>query len=220
MPVETIKAHRRRAMDGWFEKYFVGKGIDIGCGSCPVTPDCFPWDVQNGDAQSLPGVEGKSFDWVYSSHCLEHLADPSAALRRWWEVLKPGGFLIVSVPDEDLYEQGKWPSGLNNGHLTSWTIHKDQSWSPVSRNLKDEVEALPGSEIVSIKLIDTNYNYALRDYVGALLLVPKEVAVEVEKTHNLVLDSRSQFVEFQLFDQTGRHTNAEASIEAIVRKNA
>jgi len=84
----------------------VAQGIDNSCGNDPVTPDCLPGDREQGDAQELPGVAAEQFDWVYSSHCLEHLPDPWAAVGRCGEALKPGGWLLLPVPDEDLYEQG------------------------------------------------------------------------------------------------------------------
>ena len=50
----------------------------------------------------------RPFDFVFSSHCLEHMQDPvkCPSLRDWWQLVRPGGVLIVIVPDEDLYEQG------------------------------------------------------------------------------------------------------------------
>ncbi len=99
---ETSKAFARRLREGYFERVFAGAGIDIGCGDDPVTPDCLHWDREQGDAQDLPGLDAATFDWVYSSHCLEDLPNPWRALHRWWEALRPGGRLLVVVPDEDL----------------------------------------------------------------------------------------------------------------------
>ncbi len=38
-------------------------------------------------------------DVVVSSHALEHLADPVAALHRWADLVRPGGCLIIAVPN-------------------------------------------------------------------------------------------------------------------------
>ena len=48
-------------------------------------------------------------------------------------MLEPGGHLIVTVPDEDLYEQGHFPSDYNRDHKWTFTIHKPKSWSERSR---------------------------------------------------------------------------------------
>jgi SAM-dependent methyltransferase len=160
MGQETSKARPRRLQEGYFRTVFIGRGIDIGCGDDPVTSDCLHWDRQQGDAQTLPGVPGNAFDWVYSSHCLEHLPDPWRALLRWWELLRPGGQLLVVVPDEDLYEQGCWPSRFNPEHRWTFTLHKTHSWSPVSINLADLVATLPGHRVRWLRTCDYGYDYA------------------------------------------------------------
>lgn len=136
-----------------------GKGLDIGCGSTPITDDCDRWDLEQGDAQYLVGVEDGIYDWIFSSHLLEHVKDPTAAVARWWRALKPGGFLIVLMPDEDLYEQGVWPSRFNSDHKHSFTLSKWQSWCPVSVNCTDMLHALPGHKLVNLSIADTAYDY-------------------------------------------------------------
>jgi len=114
--METSKAYSRRKRDGFFD-LLRGRGIDIGCGDDPVTSDCVQWDKAQEDAQEMFGVLEESFDWVYSSHCLEHLVDVQAALRRWWTLIKPGGLLILFVPCRDLYEKKqRLPSQMNAEH--------------------------------------------------------------------------------------------------------
>ena len=41
-------------------------------------------------------------DFIFSSHCLEHLADPIAALEHWKESLRPGGVLFLYLPHPDM----------------------------------------------------------------------------------------------------------------------
>lgn len=156
---ETSKATARRRREGYYDRIFVGKGIDIGCGNDPVTPDCLHWDLAQGDAQTLPGLVGGEFDWVYSSHCLEDLIDPWRAVLRWWEILRTGGWLLIVVPDEDLYEQGQWPSRFNQGHRWTFTLHKSHSWSPRSLNLADLVVTLPGHRLWWLRTCDYGYDY-------------------------------------------------------------
>jgi SAM-dependent methyltransferase len=157
---ETSKARTRRLREGVFDRILIGRGMDIGCGDDPITPDCVRWDRDQGDAATLPGVAARSFDWVYSSHCLDDLPDPRAALRRWWEVLKPGGHLLLAVPDEDLYEQGLWPSRGNPDHRATFTIHKSRTWSPVGFNLADLLAELPNHQVLWIRTCDDGYDYS------------------------------------------------------------
>ncbi|MEP6620173.1 MAG: class I SAM-dependent methyltransferase [bacterium] len=136
-----------------------GRGLDIGCGSDPVRSDVQRFDIDDGDANKITQyvTDLESFDYVFSSHCLEHMHDASVALAEWWKLVKPGGVMMVVVPDEDLYEQGYWPSLFNSDHKVSFTLSKEQSWSPVSRNLADLVRELPSADPVSLRLQDHRY---------------------------------------------------------------
>src|SRR4051812_22293266 len=81
-----------------------GRGLDIGCGDDPVRPDVERFDIEQGDANRITSfiTDLESFDYVFSSHCLEHMHDPRSAIAGWWALVKPGGTLMVIVPDEDL----------------------------------------------------------------------------------------------------------------------
>jgi predicted SAM-dependent methyltransferase len=147
MPWEQSKAAKRRYYDGAFHhRYFVGNGIDIGgkpdplgqyVGIFPLLRSARTWDLDDGDAQLMPGISDNQFDFLHSSHCLEHMRDVPTALSHWIRIVKPGGYLIITVPDEDLYEQGFWPSRYNGDHKWTFTIYKQQSWSPKSLNVLD-----------------------------------------------------------------------------------
>lgn len=115
--METRKAHDRRVREGFYARFLSGKyGLDIGPQNDPITPGCVQWDRPN-DAHDLTRFPDRTFDWVYSSHCLEHLEKPEQALREWWRVLSAGGYLIVVVPHRDLYEKSRaMPSRWNGEH--------------------------------------------------------------------------------------------------------
>lgn len=169
---ECSKSIMRRLHEPNFtNRYFSGSGLDIGGGSDPLGlyVELFPrlkgvrvWDKDDGDAQSLEGIEEASFDFVHSSHCLEHLEIPMDGIKSWFRAVKEGGYLIVTVPDEDMYEQGHFPSTWNGDHKHTFTIFKKRSWSPKSINLLDLVDALGGSaEIVKLQKLDEGFRYTL-----------------------------------------------------------
>lgn len=131
--VETAKAYSRRLEEGYFDKYCQGSGIDIGYGGDLLRlPDHVrahvrPWDIGNGDATLMNGIPAATFDFVYSSHCLEHVYFPVTALRNWWRILKPGGFLLLNIPHRDLYEKRlRLPSAWNSDHKTFWLVSRNE----------------------------------------------------------------------------------------------
>jgi predicted SAM-dependent methyltransferase len=55
-----------------------------------------------GNANDLSRFSDDIFDVVYSSHVLEHMdyqGELQSALREWLRVLKPAGFVEISVPN-------------------------------------------------------------------------------------------------------------------------
>jgi SAM-dependent methyltransferase len=67
------------------------------------------------------------FDFVHSSHTLEHMINPEISLRNWWRVLKRGGYLILYVPHRNLYEKKTTlPSRWNTDHKHFFLLDKDE----------------------------------------------------------------------------------------------
>lgn len=172
---ELSKSIPRRLHDPDFmQRYFCGEGIDIGGAPDPLElyRELFPrmvsvrvWDLADGDAQQMAGVPDDSFDFVHSSHCLEHLHDPAEGLRNWLRILRPEGYLIVTMPDEDLYEQGVFPSEFNRDHKSTFTIHKARSWSPRSVNLLGLLAGLgPRARVERLALLTASYRFSLPRY--------------------------------------------------------
>lgn len=170
MSNETGKAVLRRIHDSRFiNKYFVGNGIDIGAGIdglgnysyfFPLMAYVKPWDVEDGDAQYMQSVRNNYYDFVHSSHCLEHMADPYIALDNWIRICKSGGYIVLLVPDEDLYEQGEWPSTFNPDHKASFTINKSKSWSPASVNVFDLLGKFDSQiKVIKVELLDETFIY-------------------------------------------------------------
>lgn len=88
-----------------------GRGLDVGSGKWPL-PGAIPIDmVHGGDAYKLPP---DVYDFIFSSHCLEHLANPVAAVEHWKTRLRPGGVLFLYLPHPDMEY---WLPQNNRKHL-------------------------------------------------------------------------------------------------------
>ncbi len=157
-------------------RYLIGDGIDIGAGPdsiaqyhefFPLMRSCRAWDMPDGDAELMETIADNVFDFVHSSHCLEHMRDVKNALANWIRILKPGGHLICIIPDEDLYEQGVFPSTFNDDHKHTFTIYKKKSWTTKSINVTELLMNLKQKiEIKKIELLDATYRYNLNNIIN------------------------------------------------------
>jgi SAM-dependent methyltransferase len=50
------------------------------------------------EATDLRDIETNAYDFLFSSHCLEHVANPIKALKEWQRIVKPDGALIIALP--------------------------------------------------------------------------------------------------------------------------
>ena len=106
------------------DEFCTGEGLDVGC---------------NREQWALPSIEGKrivysvdpvingltatTFDWypldfIFSSHCLEHLNDWVAVLDYWHKSLKRGGCVFLYLPD---HSQVYWRPHHNRKHVNVFT---------------------------------------------------------------------------------------------------
>ena len=186
---ETAKANKRRKNTWLFNKVFRGRGIDIGPGRDTLSPADFPgitemegFDKRQGDAQHITWYkQPEGYDFVYSSHCLEHLDDALAGLREWWALVRPGGYMVLAVPDEDLYEQGRFQarSRWSREHKHSFTIWKRESWCRWSINVMDMVKELPDCQVIKVELVDTDYDYSIPYGSRDQTMPGAEAAIEI-----------------------------------------
>lgn len=192
---ECSKSIQRRLCDpNFISRYFVGTGLDIGGKPDPLClyqqlfcqmSEVRTWDWEDGDAQFLETVKNGEFDFVHSSHCLEHLVDPREGLRHWLRVVRPGGYLVITVPDEDLYEQGTFPSTFNRDHKWTFTIFKARSWSERSLNVVDLVRELgDAAELVKMEQLSATYRFNLPRYDQTLTPVAEcGIELVIRKRH-------------------------------------
>ena len=106
-----------------------GKLFDFGCGGAPYKPlfttatRYVAADVTAGPNVDLllrpdggTGEPDASYDFVFSTQVLEHVADPDRYLAECWRILKPGGQILVTT--HGMFEEHGCPSDFYR-----WTAH-------------------------------------------------------------------------------------------------
>jgi SAM-dependent methyltransferase len=52
------------------------------------------------EASDLSQIGDQSYDFLMSSHCLEHIANPILAVKEWKRVVKRGGIMMLFLPNK------------------------------------------------------------------------------------------------------------------------
>lgn len=103
-------------------RYCTGCGVDIASHGDPVVPWAINFELPapeyatyndnnrplgpiqiSGNARVLP-FNSDSLDFVYSSHLLEDFEDWAPLVQEWYRTLKPGGYMVILIPDETLWK--------------------------------------------------------------------------------------------------------------------
>jgi SAM-dependent methyltransferase len=121
--VDTVLRPEFNRNVDYVDKYIVGKGIDMGCGSCPLLrADCLhvdisPQPVKDNFIQTdaFNFLQDDEVDYIFSSHMVEDLGSKELVIEcinRWSLMLKPGGHLILLLPD---MQGGRYPKVGDEG---------------------------------------------------------------------------------------------------------
>lgn len=179
---ESSKTYQEYLNNGFFAKFMSGNGLDIGYagyiqGVEPILPTAIGIDI------NYPGYDGiilpfqdESQNYVYSSHCLEHINNHYQSISDWFRVLKVGGYMVIVVPHQYLYEKKHYiPSKWNADHKRFYT--------PASLMQSIESSLIPNS--YRVRLLedgDRDFNYKLGPEVHSsgqyeILLVIQKINV-------------------------------------------
>lgn len=121
--------------------YVQGHGLDLGCGAEKIHSLAVgvnlprPGEVADLhlDINAPLPMSNNKWNWVFSSHCLEHLhTPPETVLADWWRVIRPQGHLVLYLPHKEMYLEP------NPEHIRMW----------ITEEILALVKALPHASIV------------------------------------------------------------------------
>jgi SAM-dependent methyltransferase len=176
---ESRKSYADKIASGFFARYMSGPNVmEVGYrgyeeGNLPIVPQAIGIDV------GYPGYEGAtfpfadaSFDAIYSSHCFEHIGDWLGVLRDWYRLLKIGGFLVIVVPHQLLFERKRsLPSPINPDHKRFYT----------PKSLLGEIETAFEENSYRVRHLvenDKGFDYSIMPYQGTDGCYEIELVVE------------------------------------------
>lgn len=93
----------------------LGEGYDIGCMKKEWSfPGSIAIDSSFADGWHATNLPKSDVDYIFSSHCLEHILDWVNVMDYWYDALKYGGVLFLYLPD---YSQEYWKPWNNRKHF-------------------------------------------------------------------------------------------------------
>jgi len=117
-PEHLFKKHASAYIEKKALEFCKGRGLDIGAGYWPIAGAIPIEDNPDLNAYKLDKFQDGSLDFVFSSHCVEHLVDWQTAIKLWIKKLKPGGILFTYVPHISMV---MWRPGEVNGIQHPWS---------------------------------------------------------------------------------------------------
>ena len=91
-----------------------GVGYDIGCNRKEwALKGSIPIDLSFEDGYDANNLPQNDVDYIFSSHCLEHIPNWVDTMDYWYDTLKLGGVLFLYLPD---YTQEYWRPWNNRKH--------------------------------------------------------------------------------------------------------
>jgi ADP-heptose:LPS heptosyltransferase/predicted SAM-dependent methyltransferase len=160
--LETSRGNEAQKIAPFIVPYTRGRGLDIGCGPYSpfhhflgideATDDGKPVAKLRQDGRDLSSFASGKWDFVFSSHFLEHVHDFEAVLAEWWRVIRPGGHLVLYLPHRNFYPNvGSYGSNPDHKHdflpqdiraaMTEIAVSSRHGWTQVEdeeRNEDDE----------------------------------------------------------------------------------
>lgn len=177
--MEAHKSTRRRWNEDaagafpWRKILSTGIGLDVGAKQYDKIPlDNFQgFDLEQGDANRLSSYfPAETFDCIHGSHVLQLMENPESALRDWFALLKPGGWMVQTVPDWGAYERFRWPSSLNPGHKSSWSMVYRGSLAPIHVFIPEFLQRFADmATIERSQYVENNYDWKLDPNVDQTL---------------------------------------------------
>src|SRR5439155_16417025 len=176
-----------------------GRLLDVGCsaGKLLLRMKNLGWDVTGLDfsvtavaavkALGIPALEGTlphpqlapgSFDVIAMRHVLEHVPDPRADVRHAWNLLAPGGLLLIQVPNFNAWEIGRLGDAALGLDLPRHFTH----FTPDTLRAMLEREGMSGIEIRQVSHANWIRKAARRSDSAAAKILRRSLACRLAAT--------------------------------------
>jgi predicted SAM-dependent methyltransferase len=88
-------------------------------------PGATPIDIAFNDGFDALHLPFNNVDYIFSSHCLEHITNWVDVLEYWYSYLKVGGVIFLYLPH---YDQEYWRPWNDTKHVNIFTAEIIKDW--------------------------------------------------------------------------------------------
>jgi predicted SAM-dependent methyltransferase len=124
------------------------------------------------DGERLPSIPPSSQDFIIANHFLEHCEDPIGTLQTLTSRVRPGGVLLMSVPDADQTFDAKRPS-------TPWEHLVEDHEQGAERSRRAHYEEW-------VRLVDGVEEAEASEHAGRLVDMGYSIHFHVWRLHDLL----------------------------------
>ena len=123
---------RLDALAAQISDYFKDKSIrirDFGGGSTYLVDKLIQFGFKDSGVWNVGDTEPDGCDLINASHVIEHIYDLNGQMETFKRVIKPGGFIMVDVPDATGAFNRTWPT------LMTYQIQHCNQFTPLTLDL-------------------------------------------------------------------------------------
>jgi 2-polyprenyl-3-methyl-5-hydroxy-6-metoxy-1,4-benzoquinol methylase len=140
--------------------------VDLGRQIIETAKTSYPEiDFRSGDVHTLD-LPVNSFDVIVTLETLSHIADQPTFVRRLAQLLKPGGFLLITTQNKSVFER-RADIGPPDGWIRKWvTINTLKSFLRADFSLRRATTLEPEGHLGLLRLINSR---RINNYFDAAL---------------------------------------------------
>lgn len=119
-PAYVQSGNAQRFIYPFAKEFCHGEGLDIGGKPRWTFPNAIIINKELPDEHDAMNLPGSEWDYIFSSHTLEHLESPKDAVAYWYTKLKKGGVLFLYLPH---YSMEMWSPFNMDEHKHAFDEH-------------------------------------------------------------------------------------------------